>query len=116
MRVKGGSIRRKRRSKILKQTEGHTNRQRNAHKVAKTAAERAMVYNYRDRKNLKREMRKLWITRITAAARARGTSYSRLMGALKSKNILINRKMLSDLAATNPKSFDSIVESVGLKN
>lgn len=114
MRVKGGKVPKRRRQKITKLTEGYQGRNRNAHRVARHALERAWVYQYRDRKNFKREIRQLWITRITAAARARGLSYSRLLGALKAKDILINRKMLADLAATDPKSFDAVVRASGL--
>lgn len=114
MRVKGGFVAKNRRKKVLKQTEGFTGRARNANKIAQQALDRAMAYNFRDRKNLKREMRSLWITRITAAARARGLSYSKLMGALTSQKILLNRKQLADLAMTNPKSFDQVVKSAGL--
>lgn len=114
MRVKGGPRAKNRRNKVTKLTKGFTGRARNAHRIARQSLNRALQYNYRDRKNLKREMRRLWITRITAAARARGTSYSKLMGALNSKGIGLNRKMLADLAATDPKAFDKIVQSAGL--
>ena len=115
MRVKGGPKGKNRRSKILKATEGFQGRARNAFRIASRALDRAMAYNYRDRKNLKRNMRQLWITRITAAVRARGLSYSKFMGSLKAQNIDINRKMLADLAATNPHSFDEVIKAASVK-
>ena len=114
MRVKGGPKSKNRRKRVLKQTEGFTGRPRNTLVAATEALDRAMAYNYRDRKALKGNMRAIWITRLTAAARSRGFSYSGLIKALKDKNILLNRKMLADLAATSPKSFDSVLKTVGL--
>lgn len=101
---------RRRRRKILKQAKGYWGRRKNVYTVAKNAVERAMQYQYRDRKVRKREFRKLWITRINAAARQNGTTYSRLMGALSSKDIQINRKVLADLAVHDPETFTAIVE------
>src|SRR6056297_2246493 len=93
---------RRRRRKILKQAKGYWGRRKNVYTVAKNAVEKAMTYQYRDRKVRKREFRKLWITRINAAARQNGTTYSRLMGALGQKDIQINRKVLADLAVNDP--------------
>ena len=101
---------RRRRRKILKQAKGYWGRRKNVYTVAKNAVERAMQYQYRDRKVRKREFRKLWITRINAAARQNGTTYSRLMGAFSKKDIEINRKVLADLAVTDPDTFTAIVE------
>lgn len=101
---------RRRRRKILKQAKGYWGRRKNVYTVAKNAVERAMQYQYRDRKVRKREFRRLWITRINAAARQNGTTYSRLMGALSKKDIQINRKVLADLAVTDPETFTAIVE------
>ncbi|MDZ7715240.1 MAG: 50S ribosomal protein L20 [Balneolaceae bacterium] len=103
---------RRRRRKILKQAKGYWGRRKNVYKVAKNAVERAMQYQYRDRKVRKREFRKLWITRINAAARQNGTTYSRLMGALSKNNIEINRKVLADLAVRDPETFTAIVNEV----
>lgn len=114
MRVKGGPKSKNRRKRVLKLTEGFTGRSRNAAACAAEALDRAMAYNYRDRKAKKRDFRRLWITRITAGARQSGTSYSALMHALKTKNILINRKILADLAATEPQVFHQILKTVGL--
>lgn len=114
MRVKGGPKGKNRRKKILKQAEGFRGRSKSSHKLAMRAVDRSMAYANRDRKNRKRNMRRLWITRITAAVRANGYSYSKFMGALKKQNIELNRKMLSQLAATDPKSFDNLLQSLGL--
>lgn len=114
MRVKGGPKSKNRRKRVLKKTEGFRGRTRNTLVAASEALDRAMAYNYRDRKVKKRDMRGLWISRITAAVRARGFSYSAFIHAMKLKNVMINRKMLADLAATSPKAFDKIVQAVGL--
>lgn len=111
MRVKGGPHSKNRRKKVLQQTEGFTGRARNANKIAQQALDRALQFKTRDRKVKKREFRQLWITRITAAIRARGFSYSQFMGALGKEGITMNRKMLADLAATDPKAFDQVVEA-----
>ena len=115
MRVKGGPKSKNKRKRILKKTEGFTGRSRNALRVAARALDRSMAFNFIGRKLLKRDMRSLWITRITAATRARGLSYSTFMHSLKLKNIEINRKMLADIAATEPKVFDKIVEAAAAK-
>lgn len=103
---------RRRRRKILKQAKGYWGRRKNVYTVAKNAVERAMQYQYRDRKVRKREFRKLWITRINAAARQNGTTYSRLMGALSKQDIQINRKVLADLAVNDPETFTAIVKEI----
>lgn len=114
MRVKGGPKSKNRRKRVLKHTEGFTGRPRNTLVAASESLDRAMAYNYRDRKAKKRTIRSLWITRLTAAARAGGKSYSGMIHALKSKNVGLNRKMLSDLAATSPKVFEAVLKTVGL--
>ncbi|MBN2731972.1 MAG: 50S ribosomal protein L20 [Balneolaceae bacterium] len=101
---------RRRRRKILQQAKGYWGRRKNVYTIAKNAVEKAMQYQYRDRKVRKREFRKLWIMRINAAARQNGTTYSRLMGALKKNNIELNRKVLADLAVNDPETFTAIVE------
>jgi large subunit ribosomal protein L20 len=101
---------RRRRRKILDQAKGYWGRRKNVYTVAKNAVEKALQYQYRDRKVRKREFRKLWITRINAAARLNGTTYSRLMGALNKKNVEINRKVLADLAVNDPETFAAIAE------
>lgn len=101
---------RRRRRKILKQAKGYWGRRKNVYTVAKNAVEKAMQYQYRDRKVRKREFRKLWITRINAAARQNGTTYSKLMGAFSKKDIQINRKVLADLAVNDPETFTALVQ------
>jgi large subunit ribosomal protein L20 len=103
---------RNRRRKILKQAKGYWGRRKNVYRIAKNAVEKAMQYQYRDRKVRKREFRKLWIMRINAAARQNDTTYSRLMGSLKKNDIEINRKVLADLAVNDPDAFTALVEQV----
>ena len=114
MRVKGGPKSKNRRKRVLKHTEGFTGRPRNTLVAANEALDRAMSYNYRDRKALKSEVRALWITRLTAAMRSMGLSYSALIRALKLKKIALNGKMLADLAATEPKCFEEVVKATAL--
>lgn len=101
---------RRRRRKLLSQAKGYWGKRKNVYKIAKNAVEKGMLYQYRDRKVRKREFRKLWITRINAAARQNGTTYSKLMGALNKQDIQINRKVLADLAVHDPETFTAIVE------
>ena len=103
---------RARRKKVLKQAKGYFGRRKNVCTVAKNAVEKALSYAYRDRKTKKRVFRSLWITRINAAAREHGLSYSELMYKLKSNNILINRKVLADIAMNDRKKFEEIVNKV----
>ena len=103
---------RKRRKKILKAAKGYFGRRKNVYTVAKNAVEKGMLYAYRDRKNNKRNFRSLWITRINAAARLNGMSYSQFMGKVKANNIELNRKVLADLAMNNPDAFEAIVNKV----
>jgi len=103
---------RKRRKKILKKAKGYFGRRKNVYTVAKNAVEKGLSYAYRDRKNKKRVFRSLWITRINAAARQHGLSYSELINKLKVKEIDINRKVLADLAMNDPEKFADIVKSL----
>ena len=103
---------RNRRKKILKAAKGYFGRRKNVYTVAKNAVEKGMLYAYRDRKNNKRNFRSLWITRINAAARLNGMSYSQFMGKVKANNIELNRKVLADLAMNNPEAFKAIVDKV----
>ncbi|MBL6591318.1 MAG: 50S ribosomal protein L20 [Flavobacteriaceae bacterium] len=103
---------RQKRKKILKKAKGYFGRRKNVYTVAKNAVEKALSYAYRDRKTKKRVFRSLWITRINAAAREHGLSYSELMYKLKSNNILINRKVLADIAMNDRKKFEEIVNKV----
>ncbi len=103
---------RARRKKILKLAKGYFGRRKNVWTVAKNAVEKAMLYAYRDRKTKKRNFRSLWISRINAGARLHGMSYSQFMGKIKSNNIELNRKVLADLAANNPKAFKAVVDKL----
>ena len=93
-------------------TRGNFGGRRNVWTVAKNTWEKGLQYAYRDRKNKKRNFRALWIQRINAAARLEGMSYSQLMGALHKAGIVINRKVLADLAMNNPEAFKAIVAKV----
>ena len=103
---------RKRRKKILKKAKGYFGRRKNVYTIAKNAVEKGLSYAYRDRKNKKRVFRSLWITRINAAARQHGLSYSELINKLKTKGIEINRKVLADLAMNEPKKFSKIIKDL----
>ena len=108
-RVKGGYVTRRRRKKILKLAKGSFGSKHSLYKTAHEQVMNSYEYAYRDRKNLKREMRKLWIARINAAARMNDISYSKLMHGLKLANVDINRKMLSEIAINDPKMFSELV-------
>ena len=110
-RVKGGFKTRHRRKKILKLAKGYFGSKHSLYKTAHEQVMNSYEYAYRDRKNLKREMRKLWIARINAAARMNDISYSQLMHGLKLANVEINRKMLSEIAIADPKAFTEIVNT-----
>jgi large subunit ribosomal protein L20 len=101
---------RRRRRKILKQAKGYWGRRKNVYTVAKNAVERGLQYQYRDRKVRKRNFRRLWITRINAAARQNGTTYAKLIHGLKESDINLNRKMLADIAVRDPETFSEIVK------
>lgn len=103
---------RARRKKVLKQTKGYFGRRKNVYTVAKNALEKGLQYQYRDRRQKKRNFRALWIQRINAGAREHGMSYSELMGGLKAKDVQLNRKVLADLAMNHPEAFKAIVESI----
>ena len=103
---------RSRRKKVLKLAKGYFGRRKTVWTVAKNAVEKALLYAYRDRRNKKRNFRALWITRINAGARLHGMSYSQFMGALKKKQIELNRKVLADLAMNQPEAFKALVEKV----
>ena len=103
---------RARRKKILKQAKGYFGRRKNVWTVAKNAVDKAMLYAYRDRKVNKRNFRSLWITRINAAARLHGLSYSQFMGKVKNNGIELNRKVLADLAMNHPDAFKAVVDKI----
>ncbi len=111
-RVKRGKAHLKKRKNLLKRVKGFGGGRKNLIKQAKTADTRAGMHAYRDRRVKKRLMRRLWQVRINAAVRAFGMSYSKFTGALKEKEVGIDRKVLSQLAAKEPKIFEKIVEFV----
>ena len=110
-RVKRGNVARKRRNKILNLAKGFRGGNKNLFRTANQRVMKALCNAYRDRRRRKRDFRKLWIARINAAARINGINYSQLMNHLKSADIRINRKMLSQLALNEPKCFEKIVTS-----
>jgi len=110
-RVKRGNVLRKRHKKILKYAKSFKSARSRLFIVANQAVMKAFKYQYADRRNKKRIIRRLWITRINAAARMFGLSYSRLINALKNTNITINRKMLADIAVKDIDAFKKIVET-----
>jgi large subunit ribosomal protein L20 len=103
---------RARRKKVLKLAKGYFGRRKNVWTVAKNAVDKAMLYAYRDRKTNKRNFRALWITRINAAARLHGLSYSQFMGKVKANEIELNRKVLADLAMNHPDAFKAVVDKI----
>ena len=109
-RVKRGNVARKRRKKILKLAKGFRGSHSRLFRTANQQVMKALRNAYRDRRRRKRDFRRLWITRINAAARLRGTSYSKLMHKLKLANIEINRKMLAQLAIADPEAFRKIMD------
>jgi large subunit ribosomal protein L20 len=108
-RIKTGPFRRRHHNKILKITKGQFGTRSRLFRRANEAMLKSFWYAYRDRRTRKRDLRRLWITRINAAARQNGLSYSRLMYAMKGANIAINRKMLADLAVRDPQAFAAVV-------
>ena len=111
VRVKRGVTHRARHNKVLAATRGHSGGRHRLYKTAKESLVHAMPYQYRDRRNRKRDFRRLWIQRINAAARELGLSYSQLVFGLKANGIDINRKMLAETAVREPESFAAIVQA-----
>ena len=111
MRVKRGVTARARHNKVLKQAKGMSHSRTRSFRLAKQGVIRALQYAYRDRRNKKRDLRSLWITRINAAARENGTTYASLMADLKAKNINLDRKVLADMASREPQAFTAIVKA-----
>ncbi len=111
-RIKGAVRTRARRKKILKLAKGYRGAKSKLFRTANQAVMKSLVYAYRDRKQRKRDFRQLWIARINAAARMNGISYSRFMNGLKKNGIEINRKMLSEIAISDPAAFTALVEKV----
>ncbi len=110
-RVKRGPKRKNRRAKILKQAKGYYGMKSRGHRIAKQAVDKALNSAFTGRKDRKGEFRKLWISRINAAARLNGISYSKLMAGLKAAGSTIDRKVLADLAVRDASAFTAIVES-----
>jgi large subunit ribosomal protein L20 len=109
-RVKGGPVTHLRHKKVLKHNKGNFGTRSKLFRRANETMLKSMWYATRDRKNRKRDLRRLWITRINAGARANGLPYSKFIFALKKADIQLNRKILADLAVRNPEAFSSIVE------
>lgn len=110
-RTKGGVVARRRRNKVLKQAKGYFGSKHTLYKTAHEQVMKSLSYAYRDRKNNKRNFRKLWIIRINAASRANGLSYNKLMHGLKLANIDINRKMLAELAIYDSVAFAGLCDT-----
>ncbi|NLW56714.1 MAG: 50S ribosomal protein L20 [Firmicutes bacterium] len=108
-RVKGGYVTRRRHKKILKLTKGYRGAKGRLFRVANQQVLKSLSYAYRDRRNKKRDFRKLWIARINAAARMNGLSYSRFISGLKKAGVQINRKVLADLAVNDGPAFEQLV-------
>lgn len=114
-RVKRGFKARRRRNKILKLAKGYRGARSKLFRSATEAVDRALNYAYRDRKVRKRDFRALWIARINAAARDNGLSYSRLVYGLKKADIQLDRKILAELAVTDPTGFSSVVDQARIQ-
>lgn len=115
MRVKRGVASHKRHQKIRQQTKGMTRAHRSSIKRGRQAVVKSLQHATRDRKNRKRTFRALWNTRINAGARLNGTTYSKLMSALKQAKITLDRKVLSELAVSEPKAFAEVVKAAKVK-
>ena len=111
MRVKGGARLRRRHKKVLRATKGFKDGRRRLFRTANQAMMKAGSYQYRDRRNRKRDMRRLWVTRINAAAREHGMSYSRFIHGLKVAGIQVNRKLMAELAVADPVAFAQLVDT-----
>jgi large subunit ribosomal protein L20 len=110
-RVKTGVVRRRRHKKILKMAKGFYSGRRKHFRKAKEQVEHSLVYAYRDRRQKKRDFRRLWIVRINAACRLNGINYSRFMNGLKVANIALDRKILADMAMNDSSAFKTLVEA-----
>lgn len=111
MRVKRSVTARNRHKKILKLAKGMQAARRRSFRLAKQGVVRALQYAYRDRRNKKRDLRSMWITRINAAARENGTTYGQFINSLKKANIELDRKILSELATSEPKAFEAVAKA-----
>lgn len=111
MRVKRGVAARAKHKKIMKQTKGMQRSRRTSYRLGKQAVIRSLQYQYRDRRNRKRDFRRLWITRINAAARLNGTTYGKLIDGMTKANIAVDRKIMAELAVNEPTAFSAIVKA-----
>ena len=111
MRVKTGPVTRRRHKKVLKSTKGQHSGRHRLFRTANQAMMKAGVYQYRDRRNRKRDMRRLWIARINAATREHGLPYSHFIHGLKAAGIQVNRKLMAELAVTDPAAFAQLVDA-----
>lgn len=111
-RTRKGAKRRQTKKRLFKRTKGYFGARGKAYRVAKQSRMKADQYAYRDRRNKKRDFRRLWITRISAACRQREITYSHFVGGMKKAGIALDRKMLANLALNDPKAFDAVVEEV----
>ncbi|HET6411935.1 MAG TPA: 50S ribosomal protein L20 [Anaeromyxobacter sp.] len=111
MRIRRGVKARRRRNRVLKLAKGYRGRRKNCYKRANQAVERALNYSTRDRRRKRRDFRALWIVRINAAARQNGTTYSRLVAALRQAHVALDRKILADLALSLPGDFAAVVKA-----
>jgi len=109
-RVKRGTVKRRKHKKVLKKARGYYGSKSRSYKIAKEQLLKSMSYAYRDRKNNKRNFRRLWITRINAAARINGISYNEFISGLKKASVVINRKILSEIAVSDPDAFKKLTE------
>jgi len=112
-RVKTGVVRRQKHKKVLKLTKGQYGTKSKLYRRANEAMMKSLWYSYRDRRTRRRDLRRLWIARINAAARLNGTTYSRLIHAMKVADIKLNRKMLADMAVRDPEAFTAVVAAAG---
>lgn len=111
MRVKRGVAARAKHKKILKLAKGMQHNRTRSYRLAKQAVIRSLQYSYRDRRNRRRDLRALWITRINATARLEGTTYGKLIAGLKKANVELDRKILAELAVNEPKAFSAVVKA-----
>jgi len=114
-RVKGGVKSRRRHKKVLKYTKGMYMSRHSLYRRANEAMLKSLWHAYRDRRTRKRDLRRLWIARINAAARLNGTTYSKLIHAMKVTDIKLNRKILADMAVRDPEAFTTVVKAAGLQ-
>lgn len=112
MKVSRGVAARAKHKKILKLAKGMKHNRTRSFRLAKQAVIKSLQYSYRDRRNKKRDLRSLWITRINSASRMFGLTYSQLINGLKQKNISIDRKILAELTVSEPKAFEAIVKKI----